>query len=239
MNCIIIDDEPLAARVIENHLKQIENLELIGRFEHAMDAFSFLQSNVVDLIFLDIQMPKINGLSFLKSLKKRPHVILCTAYREYALEGFELDVVDYLLKPIAFERFLQSVDKVFRISNAHLQHTIPSQPIAIEKADHFIFVKSDKENVKVNLDTICYIESLKNHIRIHTENATVTTLKPISAMEDRLPPQRFIRIHRSYIVALHKVTSFTQTQVTIGKKALPIGRLYKQEALRRLQIHIF
>lgn len=238
MKCIIIDDEPLAIRVITNHVEQVTNLKLVGSFEKAMDGFAFLQKNEVDLIFLDIQMPKITGLMLLKSLRKKPYVILCTAYREYALEGFELDVIDYLLKPISFDRFLQAVDKVFLRANLHRNTVVSNTQIPAPKTNPFIFVKAEKEHVKINLEEILYVESLKNHVRIKTNTTEVITLKPIGQMEEKLPPQHFIRVHRSYIIALKKVDRFTPSNITISGKLIPIGRFYKQVVLDRLQDYL-
>lgn len=235
MKCIIIDDEPLAIKVISKHIEHITNLKLIGSFKTAMDGFNFLQTQEVDLIFLDIQMPQMTGLALLKSLRKKPFVILCTAYREYALDGFDLDVVDYLLKPISFNRFLQAVDKVFSRIDKKVNKVQGFSPASTVSSDPFVFVKSEKENIKINLRDILYVESLKNHIRIFTNRETIMTLKQISLMEDKLPPQHFIRVHRSFIVAIKKVDKFTSTTITIAGKTIPVGRLYKKVVLRRLE----
>ncbi|MEL6925457.1 MAG: DNA-binding response regulator, partial [Bacteroidota bacterium] len=197
MKCIIIDDEPLAIKVIASHIGHINNLELVGCFENAMDGFAFLQQEAVDLIFLDIQMPKLTGLDFLKTLRNRPHVILCTAYRDYALDGFELDVVDYLVKPISFDRLLQAVGKCFRLQN-QLAPVVPApQAIAPQSAPAFIYVKAEREHVKILLDQILYLESIRNHVRIQTEEGSVITLRKISEMEEKLPVRHFLRVHRS------------------------------------------
>ncbi|MEM8888719.1 MAG: LytTR family DNA-binding domain-containing protein [Bacteroidota bacterium] len=238
MKCIIIDDEPLARTVISRHIEQLPNLELVGSFESAMEGFNCLQSQKIDLVFLDIQMPKMNGLSFLKSLRNRPFVILCTAYREYALDGFDLDVVDYLLKPISFDRFLQAIDKIFTRSQKEIIQQEKPVSISSIESKPFIFVKSEKEHVKILLEDIFYVESLKNHVRIKTQGADIITLKQIGHMEEKLPPQHFMRIHRSFIISLKKVDRFTQSHVTIGDKLIPIGRLYKQGVLHRLQKHL-
>jgi len=238
MKCIIIDDEPLAIKVIAAHIEHINNLELVGTFENAMDGFSFLQAAEVDLIFLDIQMPKITGLEFLKSLRKRPHVILCTAYRDYALEGFELDVVDYLVKPIAFDRFMQAVGKVYRLQNQQVPKVVMPEQIAILNTQPFIYVKSEKENVKILLENVLFLESIRNHVRIKTTCDTIITLKQIRQMEEKLPAQHFLRVHRSFIVAISKIEKFTQTNVTVDGQLIPIGRLYKHEVLSRLQEHL-
>ncbi|MEL6675816.1 MAG: LytTR family DNA-binding domain-containing protein [Bacteroidota bacterium] len=235
MKCIIIDDEPLARKVLARHLEQLPQLELVGSYAHAMQGFEALQQQRVDVIFLDIQMPQLNGLAFLKSLKKKPWVILCTAYREYALQGFELDVVDYLVKPIAFDRFLQAIDKLYGRAQQP-QPSVPSSAPSVPELDEpFIFVKADREHVKIKLADILYLESLKNHLRIKTTQGEIITLKPISQMEEQLPPQHFIRVHRSFIIALRAVERFTQSNVTVGGQLIPIGRLYKQGVLKRLE----
>jgi len=239
MKCIIIDDEPLAIKVIAKHITLIDNLDLMGTFENPIDGFNYLQSNEVDLIFLDIQMPKITGLVLLKSLKKRPFVILCTAYREYALDGFDLDVLDYLLKPISFDRFLEAVDKLFQRTKKVLVNNYPeSARLPTVQKETFVFVRSEKENVKINLDDILYVESLKNHVRVMCKVGSIITLIQISQMEEKLPPQNFVRIHRSFIVSLNKVDRYTSANVTIGEKLLPIGRIYKQGVLVRLEEHL-
>ena len=235
MKCIIIDDEPLAIKVIENHIEHINGLEVLGQFNQAMAAFSFLQTHQVDLIFLDIEMPKLNGLDFLKSLRRKPHVILCTAYREFALEGFELDVVDYLLKPIAFDRFLQAISKVYRLQNQLIPKVNLPEQVAPVSTEAFVYIKSEKSMVRVLLNDILYVESIKNHVRIYTLSNNITTLQKISLMEEKLPAQYFIRVHRSFVVAINKIEKFTATNLTIQGRLIPIGRLYKHEVMSRLE----
>ncbi len=237
MKCLIIDDEEMAVKVIENHIAHIDGLEVVGIYYNAMDAFSALQKQAVDLLFLDIQMPKMSGLSLLKVLPHKPHVILTTAHREFALEGFDLDVVDYLLKPISLDRFLKSVGKVFRLEN----NTIPilPNPIPTTKSDPaFFYIKSDRQFIKIFLEDVLYIESLRNHVKIITTKGNYTTLLGISQMEQKLPPQHFLRIHRSFIISLSKINSFTQTNLVIGEKTLAIGLSYKEEVLKRLEANL-
>lgn len=233
MKCLIIDDEEMAVKVIENYINKIDGLEITGVYYNAMDAFLALQKDKIDLLFLDIQMPKMSGLSLLKSLSYKPHVILTTAYREFALEGFDLDVVDYLLKPISLDRFLKSVAKVYRLENS----TIPMASIPKEetkKEPSFFYIKSERQFIKILLDEVLYIESLRNHVKIVTLNGTETTLLGISQMEEKLPPQHFIRVHRSFIISLSKVDRFSQTNLVIGDKTFPIGNSYRATVLKRL-----
>jgi DNA-binding LytR/AlgR family response regulator len=237
MKCLIVDDEELAVKVIENHIQQIDGMEVAAVCYNAMDAFTILQQQDIDLVFLDIQMPKISGLSLLKSMPNKPPVILTTAHREFALEGFELDVVDYLLKPISLDRFLKSVGKIYRMRQSAAPLINSLQPTEEENAS-FFYIKSDRQFIKILLAEVLYIESLRNHVKIVTITGNHTTLLGISQMEQKLPPQHFTRIHRSYLVALTKVDRFTQTNLTIGDKTLPIGQNHREEVLRRLQLNL-
>ena len=234
MKCLIVDDEEMAIKVIENHIGQIDGLEVAGVYFNAMDAFSALQKEKIDLLFLDIQMPKMSGLSLLKSLSYKPYVILTTAHREFALEGFELDVVDYLLKPISLDRFLKSVGKVYRLEKGKLPPiNVPTE--ASLNTPAFFYIKSDRQFIKILLEEVLYIESLRNHVKIITTSGQHTTLLGISQMHEKLPPQHFIRIHRSYIVSLSKVSRFSQSNLSIGSKSLPIGQMYREQVLKRLE----
>lgn len=237
MKCLIVDDEELAVKVIENHIQQIDGMEVAGVCHNAMDAFALLQQQPIDLVFLDIQMPKISGLSLLKSMPNKPPVILTTAHREFALEGFELDVVDYLLKPISLDRFLKAVGKIYRLQQRAVPVPAQGQSNREENAT-FFYIKSDRQFIKIPLAEVLYIESLRNHVKIITTTGNYTTLLGISQMEQKLPPQHFIRIHRSYLIAITKVDRFTQTNLFIGEKTLPIGQNYREEVLRRLQIDL-
>ena len=238
LKCIIVDDEKMAIKVLANHIEYINDLELVGEYGSAMEAFVALQTQSVDILFLDIQMPKITGLNFLKSLQQAPHVILTTAHREYALEGYEMDVVDYLLKPISLERFLRAVSKVFRLEQQPPPPIITDAPLPLSATRPFIYLKCDREYIKVALDDLLYIESLKNHVRLFTAQQKLSTLQSISQIEEKLPQQYFLRIHRSFIVAIHKIDRYSHTQVQVGEYSLPIGRLYKKEVLQRLNEHI-
>ena len=232
---MIVDDEEMAIKVIENHISQIDGLEVVGTYFNAMDAFNALQQEEVDLLFLDIQMPKMSGLSLLKSLRHKPHVILTTAHREFALEGFELDVVDYLLKPISLDRFLRSVGKVYRLDHPSLNSPTAPQHPAVEEQPAFFYIKSDRQFVKILLEDVLYIESLRNHVKIVTTKGNHTTLLGITQMEEKLPQQHFMRIHRSFIIALSKVDKFSQTNLEVGDQLLPIGNVYREVVLARLE----
>lgn len=220
--CLIIDDEPLAQNVIENYLKEFSFIELVAKCENALTALEWMKKQKIDLIFLDISMPFISGLNFIKTLQNPPAVILTTAHKEFAVESYELNVLDYLLKPISFERFLKAINKL------DIQASEPARRAHEETSnDVFIYVKSEKKNLKILLNEILFIESLKDYIKIHLQNkTTVITQVQISAIEQRLPDS-FIRIHRSFIVAKDKVTAYTQHDLEIGKHQIPIGRSYK------------
>lgn len=233
MNCIIVDDEPLAREVLESYLERIDGLELLASCDNAVKAFDVLKREKVDLIFLDIQMPKLNGIDFLKILNPFPKVIFTTAYREYAIESYELNVVDYLLKPISFQRFLMAVNKAM---NGHLQ--VPVQEVEeadqLRADDPYIFLKADRKMVKVYLNDILYIESLKDYVRIKLPQKDVISLQKISFLEQKLPEDCFLRIHRSFIVPLRKIEAFSNNVIEVGGTELPIGRNYKEKVLEIL-----
>jgi DNA-binding LytR/AlgR family response regulator len=214
-----------------------------------LDAFAALQHQKIDLLFLDIQMPQMTGFGLLRSLNHHPYVILTTAHREFALESYDFQVMDYLLKPISFDRFLKTLSKIYRfqhkpeqnieqnsIQNTENQNNTPQ--IHTTQEAPFIYIKSERQFVKVLLDEILYIESVKNHVQIFTETGNYFTLLSISEIEEKLPPQRFIRIHRSFLVATAKITQFTHSNLNIGDALLPIGQLYKNEVLKKLNQHL-
>ena len=221
IKCLIIDDEPLAQNIIENYLKNFPDIELIAKCENALSALAWIKKQKIDLIFLDISMPFISGIDFIKTLQNPPKIILTTAHKEFAVESYELNVLDYLLKPISFERFLKAINK---LENDVAQVIKPV--IDDSESDVFIYVKSEKKNVKILLKEILFIESLKDYIKIHTVNKTIVTQVPISSIEQRLP-ESFLRIHRSFIIAKDKITAYTQHDFEIGKYQIPIGRNYK------------
>jgi len=231
INCIIVDDEPIAREILENHLKKIESVKVVGTCKNAIEAFNMLNSQNIDLIFLDINMPEISGLSFAKSINKKIKIIFTTAYREYAADGFDLKAVDYLLKPISFERLIQSISKY---QNEHiLPQRTPSIEFSTEKSD-FIFVRSDRKMIKINFSDLNFIESLSDYVKLYTVDKTIVTRETISSIEAKLPKQDFLRVHRSYIVAIKKIESFTQEFIEIKNKAIPISRSYKNDVKQRL-----
>lgn len=231
IKCLLVDDEPLALDVIENHLNKIDNYEIVEKCSDAISAYNVLKNKKIDLIFLDIQMPEMTGLEFLRSLNNPPKVILTTAHREYALDGFDLDVVDYLLKPISFTRFIQAIEKFF-ISYA--ANTSEKSQIQQNEEEKFIYIKADKKINKISLDEILYIESMKDYITIFCKSKRITTKQKISEMENELPEDMFIRIHKSFIVSKLHITSFTAYSVNIGSKELTIGRTYKNSVFKAI-----
>ena len=231
-HCLIIDDEITAREILESHVAKISAIKLCDSCKNALEAFSIINNQKIDLIFLDINMPEINGLSFAKSINKNIKVIFTTAYREYAIEGFDLQAVDYLLKPISFERFLQAVNKYLG-ENIPVETPQLSESI-IDESD-FIFVKSDRKMVKIDFEEILHIESLSDYIKIITPQKTIVTRETISNIEAKLPKKKFIRIHRSFLIAISKIESFTNEYVEINQKSLPISRSYKKSVLEQLE----
>lgn len=231
--CLIVDDEPLARELIRGHVEKLENFEIVAECSDAMKALNVLREKQVDLIFMDIQMPQITGIEFLKTLKHPPKVIITTAYREFALDGFELDVVDYLIKPITFERFLKSVNKYYQVSQEDV-HVIPGNSAEKTMDESFIYVKENKKVVKVYLSEIKYIEGLSEYVQVYTDKRKIITKTSMAQMEEKLPGESFLRIHKSFIVSLSKIEAFTANTIEIQGKELPIGRSFKNGVLSAL-----
>jgi len=233
--CLAVDDEPPALEVLKKYIASVHSLELAGTCVDAVDALNILQKQPVDLLFLDIQMPQILGTDFIRTLRNPPRVIFTTAFRKYAVEGFELDAVDYLLKPISFDRFLKAVNKVMQTSLKDATGEIDNSSNKIGEAGHINF-RSDRKMIKVALNDILYIESIKDYIKVITATGTVITKQSISSVEEMLPKEKFVRIHRSYIVSVSKIESYNHELVWIAKQELPISRMYRLEVTRILEI---
>jgi DNA-binding LytR/AlgR family response regulator len=229
IRCLIVDDEPLAVEVIRAHLDKLSDVEIVATCHDALDAFDLLRTHAVDLLFLDIQMPQLTGVDLIKALDDPPAVIFTTAHRDYAVEGFDLSAVDYLLKPISLPRLLRALDK-FRT-----RHAATTTPPATPADDATLNVRVDRQVVKVPLADIRYIESMSDYVQIHTTARTLVTKERISHLADKLAPHDFLRIHRSFLVPAYQITAFTHEEVQVGEKRLPISRSYKQVVLARLK----
>jgi len=229
LKCMVVDDEPLAQQVLQNYIARVPDLKLQHTCRTAMEAFELLHKDKIDLLFLDIHMPVMDGLSFLRSLKNPPSVIFTTAFPEHAIEGFDLDAVDYLLKPIPFERFLKAVNKSLEARKAPASHDNASQPM------DFMFVKSDNKLVKVNFADIMFVEAMKDYLRIYLRDGKkVIVHHTMKKMEEALPADKFIRMHKSYIMSLQAIRSISGNMVEVDGHQLPIGALYKETLLKRV-----
>lgn len=227
--CLIVDDERLAQELLENYIQKVPSLTHVASCSSALEAMQYLAQNKVDILFLDIQMPDLTGIEFLRTVKDVPATILTTAYSEYALEGYELSVIDYLLKPIEFNRFLQAVNKVFQQNNI-APSTIPPvvSPTATPSAPTYFFIKTDSKIVKIAFDKVLYIEALQKYIRIHTVNKRVVSLFSMSKIQELLPVDRFFRTHRSFIINMDKIDSVEGNMVTIGSHTIPVSKGQKE-----------
>jgi two-component system, LytTR family, response regulator len=225
--CLIVEDEPLARNLMTEYVKKVPYLNLIDACSSPLAAIEILRKQPIDLLFLDIQMPEITGISLLKALQKRPMVILTTAYSEYALEGYELDVIDYLLKPITFERFLRGVEKASqRVSTPPTVLNSENKPTEVSQP--FIFVKDGTKLVKVRWDDILYVEGLKDYVTIHTKQQKIVSLQRIKTLEEQLPSDKFIRIHHSFIIAISAIDVIHKGEVQIGSAQIPISDTYRK-----------
>lgn len=232
IKCLVVDDEPMARDVIRRYIENVPTLQFAGEFGNAIDALLFLQNHSIDLIFLDIRMPQLTGTEFAKALHQRPKIIFTTAFKEYALDGFELDAVDYLLKPIRFDRFLRAITKAYPQRSGELNAATNPLPVNRKTNSGFIYLKSDRKMVKVMLDDILYIESARDYLKVFTEKGSIVTRQTITSIEPMLSADEFIRIHRSFIISIKRIDSFTQDTVEIGKKELPIGKYYLNSFLK-------
>jgi DNA-binding LytR/AlgR family response regulator len=230
IRCLIVDDEPLAARLIEKHISQIESLEVVASCNNALKAFEILNNETIDLLFLDVKMPSVTGIDLLKTIKHPPSTILTTAYRDYALEGYDLDIVDYILKPVTFDRFFKAVERYFRIKNG-IQRDTEAPANALTSENPYIRNKHHK----IHLNTILYIESLKDYIKIHTDKKCIVAKYKIGDIELELADKEFLRTHRSYIINLKKVTAFTTNDIDIDTVEIPIGVSYRDKVFPFLE----
>lgn len=238
MNCLILDDEPLAQKILEDYIKNIPYLSLQGKCSSAFEAYDILRTTKVDLIFLDIQMPNVSGIDFINSLSVKPMFIISTAFSEYALDGFNLNAIDYLLKPIPFDRFLKAVNKAHEYHLLTTKTHVPEQPQSntpaplpdLEpKLPPFLLVKADYQTIKIEYSNITYIEGLKDYVKIfvNKEPKPIITHLNIKMIGDKLPADQFVRVHKSYIVSIPKINSVTKNRIVIGEKWIPVGENYK------------
>ncbi len=233
MNCIAVDDEPLALNLIEDFTKKIPFLNHVKSCKNAFEAIDVIQKEQIDLVFLDINMPDISGIELIKNIENKPLVIFTTAYSEYAVQGFELSAVDYLVKPFLFERFFKAVNKAYELYNLKNKKVVLG---AENKTDEeYIFVKADYSSIKVCLKDILYLEGLKDYVKIHTKERKILTLITMKKIEERLPSSNFIRVHRSFIVAIDKIESIQRNRIIINEKWIPIGNSYKTDFYKRIE----
>lgn len=241
MRCIIIDDEPLAIEVVESYVNTVGGIEIVATCTNPLEAIRVLNKYKVDLIFLDIEMPNLSGIELIKSIDYVPQFIFTTAYPQYALDGFNLNATDYLIKPIPFHRFLKAVSRArekYELENTARQNPVTWKDPILESTDNFIFVRSEYENIKVNLDDIRYIEGLKDYIKIHLQHTTkpILTLSNFKDILEKLPSSRFLRVHRSFVVNVDCITAMQKTKLVLGDARIPIGDTYKTQVLERFKI---
>jgi len=233
LRCLLIDDEPPALKILASYISNINGLEIVGQCKNALEALDVLNQHAVDVIFLDIKMPKMLGTEFLKNLSHPPKVIFVTAYRDYAVEGYELDAVDYLMKPVSFERFFKAITKLNRMMG---KETISTSVDYKSNPEAFVYLKVDKDMKKIFVNDIVYIESWKDYIKLFLINGKSLIIKQtITAMENLLSEHKFMRVHRSYMVSLNKISGYNGISVQLETKEIPIGRLYKQVVMEKLQ----
>lgn len=228
IRCLIVDDEPLARRVIERYAADLPFLVVSGKCNNALEAIEFLHQHEVDLIFLDINMPRLSGIDFLRSMKNAPLVIITTAYEEYAIQGYELDVCDYLMKPFAFDRFLKAIRKAEEVLRSRSLQ-VPAEAREAAGEEDFLFIKSSKKTYKVNLDQILFIEALGDYVKIFTTDRMIVSYQSLKNIEALLPARRFPRIHKSFIIALKRIEMIEGNQVRIRDRLIPVGTNYKAE----------
>ncbi|HEY3403556.1 MAG TPA: LytTR family DNA-binding domain-containing protein [Ohtaekwangia sp.] len=232
IRCLLVDDEPPSLEILRTYISTVPMLKVVGECYHAMGAFEYIQHHPVDVIFLDVNMPRLSGIEFMKALPNPPKVIFTTAHRDFAVDGFELGAIDYLLKPYSLDRFLRAVHRMLN-PDQKAQPEIPGRSIE-SKSERFLYVRADRKMVKILLDEIRYVESLKDYVRIFVGEKQIITKQTITSLEEMLPEAEFLRVHRSYIVSQNKIDSWHQHAVFIGKTEIPVGPLYRQEIIKRL-----
>ena len=233
IRCIAVDDNASSLKIAEDYIAKIPFLELLKTFDNAFDAIEFLDSEEVDLIFTDVEMPVLNGLEFLGSLRRKPCFIILSEQERYAVDAFNLEAIDYLLKPFSFERFMRAVNK----ARGQIRLQTPEQsPVHIEtQGRNFIFIKSDYKTIRINLDDILFIEGLKDYVKLHTADKPVISLLSLRTLEQGLPPERFMRVHRSYIVALNRIDIIEKSRIRIGQHSITISDMYRDAFLKKIQ----
>jgi len=236
LTCLAVDDEPLALDIMRSYISKIPFLQLINTCSSALEAMSVLRRQPIDLLFLDIEMPELTGVQFLQSLYSKPAVIFTTAYPQYAVDGFSLDAVDYLLKPIPFDRFLKAVNKVYERSHQQQQAlplaTAPTPTAPSSETEGFIFVKANYKTLRINLRDILFIEGLKDYVILHTISRKIISLLPMGKIMEKLPEQDFARVHRSYIVSLHHIDSIEKSRIKLREQEIPIGESFRESFMR-------
>lgn len=234
IKCLVVDDEPLALQILEDYISKISFLHLVKATINPIEALALVQQGGIDLVLLDVQMPELTGIQFLKIANGRVRVILTTAYPQYALDGYDLDVIDYLLKPIAFDRFYKAVQKVQQLMQPEKPQVVPV-PVQQDIKDDFIFLKTENKIQKVYLNDMLFIEGLKDYISIFTLSERIITLQSMKKMEEALPEKHFVRVHKSYIVAINKIESIERSRIYIGKKVIPVGDTYKDSFFKIIE----
>jgi len=233
IRCIAIDDDAHALGIVENYISKLPFLELLKTFNNAFDAIEYMDIEKIDLVFTDVEMPALTGLEFLGSLRHRPYSIIVSEQERYAVDAFNLDAVDYLLKPFTFERFLKAVNKVQE--QIRLKTTVPALVQGAKQERDYIFIKSDYKTIRINVNDILFIEGLKDYVKLHTTDKPVLSLLSLRTLELGLPPERFIRVHRSYIVALNKIDVIEKSRIRIGQHTITISDMYRDAFLNRIQ----
>lgn len=226
---MIVDDEPVAIRIIRQHMEKLNNYEIVATNSNAMEAFEYLGQNDVDLLLLDIEMPELNGLEMYRSLKNPPELILVTAHRDYAVEGFEVNAIDYLLKPVSFSRLLKALQRF------EYQKT-SGDDVRISISPNYLFVTVDRIKRKINPEDIIYVEGLKDYVRIRTDSEKIVTRETMTDMERELSSGAFLRIHRSFIINIDKIQTVSYDEITVGNETVPVGRTYRNDVMRKLNI---